>query len=123
MKTTKITKKVSNKFKQLKGSLLTLIATFMLNAMSMTTSATTAPATSGASGSGGSGTGDMWQEIVDFIGTWIPRLGGAIIVIGLIMFGLGWQRDDADGKTRGIQVCIGGAIVAAVGGLTGTFMA
>jgi hypothetical protein len=38
------------------------------------------------------------------------------------MFGLGWQRDDADGKTRGIQVAIGGAIVFAVGFMTETFM-
>ena len=67
---------------------------------------------------GGSGGDDAWSEIIGFIQQWLPRLGGAIIVVGLAMFGLGWQRDDADGKTRGIQVIIGGAIVAAAGGMT-----
>jgi hypothetical protein len=66
---------------------------------------------------------DMWGTVTGFISEWIPRLGGAIVVIGLIMFGLGWQREDAEGKTRGIQVAIGGAIVAAVGLLAPTLMA
>jgi len=67
--------------------------------------------------------GDAWSVVSGFISTWIPRLGGAIIIIGLIMFGMGWQRDDPDGRTRGIQVTIGGAIVAAVAGLVEIFMA
>jgi len=64
-----------------------------------------------------------WAQVTQFLTTWIPRLGGAVIVIGLIMFGLGWQSDDAAGKTRGIQVIVGGAIIAAVGSVAGTFMA
>jgi hypothetical protein len=77
-----------------------------------------------ADADGGNPTGDAaWTEIVTFIRSWIPRLGGAIIIIGLIMFGMGWQRDDAEGRTRGIQVTIGGAIVTGVGFLVPTFMA
>ena len=76
-----------------------------------------------ADGGGGDGGGDMWGTVTGFLKDWIPRLGGAVVVIGLVLFGLGWQRDDAEGKTRGLQVAIGGAIIGAVGLLVPTLMA
>ena len=63
-----------------------------------------------------------WSEIKNFMTTWIPRLGGAVIIIGLVFFGLGWIRDDAESKIRGIQIAIGGAIVTAVSAVVATFM-
>ena len=63
-----------------------------------------------------------WTQVKSFMQTWIVRLGGGVIVVGLIFFGMGFLKDDPDGRTRGIQVVIGGAIVAAVGGLISTFM-
>ena len=63
-----------------------------------------------------------WTQVKTFISTWVLRLGGAVIVVGLIFFGMGFLRDDPDARTRGIQVVIGGAIVAAVAGLVTTFM-
>jgi hypothetical protein len=102
------------KIRKLKAALKLVLISVAATLLTMTASAAAPAAPAG---------GDMWSEISGFIETWIPRLGGAIIVIGLVMFGIGWQRDDAEGRTRGIQVAIGGAIVAAVGALVPTFMA
>ena len=55
------------------------------------------------------------QTIIDLLTTWIPRLGGLLIVVGGIQLGIGFKDDDATGKTRGMQCMIGGAIVAAIG--------
>lgn len=57
------------------------------------------------------------NEIVGLLQTWIPRLGGMIVVVGGIQLGIGFKDDNADGKTRGMQCMIGGAIVAAIGAL------
>jgi hypothetical protein len=57
----------------------------------------------------------VWGTVIGYITTWIPRLGGAVAFVGLIMFGLGWQQEDASGKSRGIQTIVAGAIVAAAG--------
>lgn len=63
----------------------------------------------------------LWQTVANLIETWVTRLGGVVMFVGGIMFGLGWKNDDADGKTRGIQTIIAGGIVVAVAALTGTF--
>lgn len=55
------------------------------------------------------------QTIIDLLTTWIPRLGGLLVVVGGIQLGIGFKDDDATGKTRGMQCMIGGAIVAAIG--------
>lgn len=65
----------------------------------------------------------LWQTVANLIETWVTRLGGVVMFVGGIMFGLGWKNDDADGKTRGIQTIIAGGIVVAVAALTGTFFA
>lgn len=55
------------------------------------------------------------SKIIELLKTWIPRLGGLVIVVGGIQLGLGFKDDNQDGKTRGMQCMIGGAIVAAIG--------
>lgn len=57
------------------------------------------------------------DEIVNLLKEWIPRLGGMVVVVGGIQLGLGFKDDNQDGKTRGMQCMIGGAIVAAIGKL------
>ena len=57
------------------------------------------------------------SSIIDLLKTWIPRLGGMIIVVGGIQLGIGFKDDDSTGKTRGMQTMIGGAIVAAIGAM------
>lgn len=70
-----------------------------------------------------SGADALWQTIANLIQTWVTRLGGVVMFVGGIMFGLGWKSDDAEQKSRGISTIIAGAIVVAVAALTGTFFA
>lgn len=65
----------------------------------------------------------LWTTIAGLIQTWVTRLGGVVMFVGGIMFGLGWKSDDAEQKSRGISTIIAGAIVVAVAALTGTFFA
>lgn len=65
----------------------------------------------------------LWNTIANLIQTWVTRLGGVVMFVGGIMFGLGWKSDDAEQKSRGISTIIAGAIVVAVAALTGTFFA
>lgn len=64
----------------------------------------------------------LWSTLAGLIKTWVTRLGGVVMLIGGVMFGLGWKSDDAEQKSRGISTIIAGAIVIAVAQLTGTFM-
>lgn len=57
------------------------------------------------------------DTVIQLLQTWIPRLGGMVVVVGGIQFGLGFKDDNPDQKTRGMQCMIGGAIVAAIGTL------
>lgn len=70
-----------------------------------------------------SGADALWTNITTLIETWVTRLGGVIIFIGGIMFGLGWKSDDAEQKSRGVSTIIAGAIVFALAELTTTFFA
>ena len=65
----------------------------------------------------------LWNTISGLIQTWVTRLGGVVMFVGGIMFGLGWKSDDAEQKSRGISTLIAGANVIAVAALTGTFFA
>lgn len=64
---------------------------------------------------------EMWKSMVALISKWVTRLGGLVIFVGGVMFGLGWKREDADGKSQGISTMIAGAIVTAVAGMTNFF--
>ena len=63
-----------------------------------------------------------WDAIMTFLTTWLGRLGGAVTLIGGVMFGLGWQRDDAESKTAGLRTIIAGLIVIAVGVSSNVFL-
>ncbi|MCL2221359.1 MAG: hypothetical protein FWC20_04405 [Oscillospiraceae bacterium] len=65
----------------------------------------------------------LWNTIATLISTWVTRLGGVVIFIGGVMFGLGWKNDDAEGKSRGVSTMIAGGIVTAVAALTSQFFA
>ena len=53
--------------------------------------------------------------------TWVTRLGGVVMFVGGIMFGLGWKSDDAEQKSRGVSTIIGGAIVIAIAQIAAKF--
>lgn len=64
---------------------------------------------------------DLWDTLTTLIQTWVTRLGGVVMFVGGVTFGLGWKSDDAEQKSRGISTLIAGAIVTAVAALAGTF--
>jgi hypothetical protein len=65
----------------------------------------------------------LWSTISNLIQTWVTRLGGVIMFVGGVMFGLGWKSDDAEQKSRGISTIIAGAIIVAIAALTSQFFA
>jgi hypothetical protein len=64
----------------------------------------------------------MWDSMVVMIKTWVGRLGGVVMFVGGVMFGLGWKNDDAEQKSRGVSTLIAGVIVIAVAGMADTLM-
>lgn len=65
---------------------------------------------------------DKWNSMINFMLPWIQRIGGVVMLIGAIEFGLGWKNDDAEGKVKGMRTAVAGAIVIAVGVGSGTFL-
>lgn len=63
-----------------------------------------------------------WTAVINFILPWIQRLGGAVVLIGAVEFGLAFKSDDAEGKTKGLRTIIAGIIVIAVGLSSSTFL-
>lgn len=76
-----------------------------------------------AAGTSGTNADAKWDAVIGFILPWITRLGGVVILIGAIEFGLAFKSDDAEGKTRGMRTIIAGCIVTAVGASSSTFLA
>ena len=70
------------------------------------------PTTAFAAGNADTSTIDGF---VDFACSWLIKIGLVVMLVGGVMFALGWQRDDAEGKTRGLQTVMAGAMVAALG--------
>ena len=71
----------------------------------------------------GEGSGDA-QAIIEKITGILPgavtAMGSLVAVVGGIQLGVSFQNENPDGKTRGFQTLIGGAIIAAVGAAIGT---
>ena len=67
-----------------------------------------------AAGDGADAQG-MIDAIMGVLGPGVIALGSLVAVVGGIQTGVGFKDDNADGKTRGFQTLIGGAIIAAVG--------
>lgn len=63
----------------------------------------------------GSGTADTaYSNVMNFIVTWIRRLGAAVALFGGIMLALGFKDNDADSKEKGIKTMIAGFVVWAI---------
>lgn len=58
---------------------------------------------------------DKWNTVIDFILPWVQKLGGALVLVGAVEWGMGFKNDNADGKQQGIKAVISGCIVFAVG--------
>lgn len=55
------------------------------------------------------------DKFIDFVCEWLVKIGAVVMMVGGVIFAFGWQREDADGKTRGLQTLMAGAMVAAIG--------
>jgi len=99
------------------GAILFYVAFAYIGVYGTDTPAPTPPPTA----TGGTEADELWNTIAGFIGTWVFRLGGVVLFVGGIMFGLGWKSDDAEGKSRGISTMIAGAIVMGLAGMVDTF--
>ncbi len=96
------------------GKLMTTKVGKAMFAVPMAISACTV--TASAEGEDGTAQG-MIDGIMGILGPGIIGLGTLVAVVGGIQTGVGFKDDNADGKTRGFQTLIGGAIIAAVGAL------
>ncbi len=76
--------------------------------------------TAHASSSGDVSAQSMIDTILGVLGPGVIALGSLVAIVGGIQTGIGFKDDNADGKTRGFQTLIGGAIIAAVGGIVPT---
>ena len=63
-----------------------------------------------AAGDGADAQG-MIDAIMGVLGPGVIALGSLVAVVGGIQTGVGFKDDNADGKTRGFQTLIGGAII------------
>lgn len=99
----------ANKFLNRHGMEIALMSLFLIFMVSRTVYAADAES--------------MWTTITGLIEKWVGRLGGVVIFVGGVMFGLGWKSDDAEQKTKGIQTIIAGGIVVAVSAVASQFFA
>ncbi len=58
---------------------------------------------------------------ITFVCDWLLKIGGVVALIGAVMFALGWQRDDAEGKSRGLMTMMAGFMVVAISQSKGLF--
>ena len=54
------------------------------------------------------------DEFVNFVVDWIVKIGGVVALVGGIMFAFAFQREDSEGKTRGLQTIMAGLMAAAI---------
>ena len=66
---------------------------------------------------GGSGAQEILDGIMGILGPGVIAMGTLVGVVGGIQLGVSFQNENPDGKTRGFQTLIGGAIIAAVGAI------
>lgn len=61
------------------------------------------------------------DSFIDFACDWLTKIGGIIALVGGVMFALGWQREDAEGKSRGLLTLMAGFMLVAIAQSKGLF--
>lgn len=51
---------------------------------------------------------------ITFTCDWLMKLGGFVAMVGGVIFALGWQREDAEGKSRGLMTMMAGFMLVAI---------
>lgn len=54
------------------------------------------------------------DAFINFACDWLTKIGGVIALVGGVMFALGWQREDAEGKSRGLMTLMAGFMLVAI---------
>ena len=61
------------------------------------------------------------DSFINFACDWLTKIGGVIALVGGVMFALGWQREDAEGKSRGLMTLMAGFMLVAIAQSKGIF--
>ena len=64
---------------------------------------------------------DSIDTFVTEICKWLVKIGVVVAMVGGVMFALGWQREDSEGKSRGLLTIMAGFMVAAIGASPAAF--
>ena len=75
----------------------------------------------GGSKSGSSSADAAYENTMDFIITWIRRVGAAIALFGGFMLALGLKNNEPEPKARGIMAMVAGFVVWAICGAVDMF--
>lgn len=75
----------------------------------------------GGSKSGSTSADTAYENTMDFIITWIRRVGAAVALFGGVMLALGLKNNEAEPKERGIMTMIAGFVVWAICGAIDMF--
>ena len=121
-KTIKLTKKESRSIRMKKWS--SVLGTFLMrNASCIACVLVMCTLSASADGTAPADADGAWTQVIEFLAKWIQRLGGAILGLGGILFGMGWRSDDPVQKTNGMNTAIAGGIVLAAATLFKTLAA
>ena len=58
---------------------------------------------------------------IDFACDWLTKIGGVIALVGGVIFALGWQRQDSEGKSNGLMTMMAGFMLVAIAASKGIF--
>lgn len=74
-----------------------------------------APVNVYAAGSDASNDGSaQWNTVMDFLITWIPRLGGLMLFGGAIEYAIAYQSENAGQKTNAIRIMVSGGMLIGI---------
>ena len=95
-------KKIKNLFRKLRDKVAVIGTTAMGTLILAETRVFAAPNT------------ESIDSFINFACDWLTKIGGVIALVGGVMFALGWQREDAEGKSRGLMTLMAGFMLVAI---------
>ncbi len=102
-------RKVKNLLKKIKEK-FTIIGTTMMGSLILAESRVLAASNT-----------ESIDSFINFACDWLTKIGGVIALVGGVMFALGWQREDAEGKSRGLMTLMAGFMLVAIAQSKGLF--
>lgn len=56
----------------------------------------------------------QWNTVMDFLLTWIPRLGGLMLFGGAIEYAIAYQSENAGQKTNAVRIMVAGGMLIGI---------